>query len=166
MRALVVLTDVVCSLLQGPVLVYLGGSTKNVLLISKENGISQPLDAVDDIVNGSMTNGVHSSDDRGLPEETSTSKISLDCVSTERGSGGGGGDGRGEHDSGDEWTVGDAPERDACASPQEMVFSGGVWRRVVLKDFEEGENYTRTTEYGEYFPLVLCRGVIIPRVLR
>ena len=151
MCASVVLTDVVCSLLHGPLLVYLGGSTKNVLLISKENGVSQPLDAVDDIVNGSMTNGVHSFDNTGLPEETSTSRISLDCVSTERGSGGdkdaeggggGGGGGNEEYDSGDEYTVGDVPERDACASPQEMVFSGGVWRRVVLKDFEEGENYT------------------------
>ena len=77
----------------------------------------QPFDAA--VVNGDTTNGECD------PRERDLLHVNTECASAECGS-----------------DVDDARESSSDISKEEMVFSGGAWRGVVLKDLEEGAHFS------------------------
>ena len=80
----------------------------------------QPFDTANDLVNG-----VHPSHNEHDPPQVEANG-SEDC------------DAAGCEVVDDGSAMGDAPERGPCAGSEELVFSGGGWREVILKDLEEG----------------------------
>jgi calcium-independent phospholipase A2 len=122
-------------------LISVDGKTGDALL-SEEDGpatiwklepFNQPFDTDNDLVNG-----VHDSHNEHDPPQVEGNG-SEDC------------DAAGWEVVDDGSAMGDAPERGPCAGSEELVFSGGGWREVILKDLEEGKAsstlYQKLSEY-------------------
>jgi hypothetical protein len=123
-------------------LISVDGKTGNALL-SEEDGrapairklepFNPPFDTANDLVNG-----VHPSHNEHDPPQVEANG-SEDC------------DAAGCEVVDDGSAMGDAPERGPCAGSEELVFSGGGWREVILKDLEEGKAsstlYEKLSEY-------------------